>query len=107
MVRAKKLDIEPGQMLVFAAVARTGGVRSAANALGVPRSTVSRRLAQLEESIGALLVVRNARRFTLTALGREFLERCKALETLLRESAELVTRAPDAPSGLLRIDAGT
>jgi DNA-binding transcriptional LysR family regulator len=105
MVRAKKVDIEPAHMLVFAAVARTGGVRSAANALKVPRSTVSRRLAQLEESIGALLVVRNARRFTLTALGREFFERCEALETLLRESEELVRRAQEAPSGLLRIDA--
>jgi DNA-binding transcriptional LysR family regulator len=105
MVRAKKLDIEPAHMLVFAALARTGGVRSAANALGVPRSTVSRRLAQLEASIGAPLVVRNARRFTLTSLGREFFERCTALETLLRESEDLVRRAQDTPSGLLRIDA--
>ena len=105
MARAKKANIEPVQMLVFAALARTAGVRSAAAALGVPRSTVSRRLAQLEAAIGAPLVVRNARRFMLTALGREFVERCTALETLLRESEELVSRAQDTPSGLLRIDA--
>jgi DNA-binding transcriptional LysR family regulator len=105
MARAKKTNLEPAQMLVFAALARTAGIRSAAAALGVPRSTVSRRLAQLEESIGAPLVVRNARRFTLTALGREFVERCTALETLLRESEDLVSRAQDDPSGTLRIDA--
>jgi len=105
MARARQANIEPAQMLVFAALARTQGVRSAAAALGVPRSTVSRRLAQLEESIGAPLVVRNARRFTLTALGREFFERCTALEALLRESVDLVSRAQGEPSGLLRVDA--
>src|SRR5438270_1642019 len=70
--RPSSTELDPQAMLVFAALARAGGVRSAAAALGVPRSTVSRRLAQLEESLGARLVVRTARRFALTELGTAF-----------------------------------
>jgi len=105
MAKTRKPNLEPSQMLVFAALARSGGVRGAAASLGVPRSTVSRRLAMLEESIGAQLVVRTARRFTLTELGRAFADRCEQLEALLRDSHELVHRASDEPSGTLRIDA--
>lgn len=90
-------------MLTFAAIARAGGVRGAASALGTPRSTVSRRLARLEEAVGAPLVVRTSRRFALTELGRELAGRCEQLEEFLRASEELVRRASEEPSGVLRL----
>jgi DNA-binding transcriptional LysR family regulator len=92
-------------MLVFAALARAGGVRAAAAALGVPRSTVSRRLAELEEQTGATLVVRTARRFALTELGKALAERCGELEDVMRRSCETLRAAAREPSGLLRIAA--
>jgi DNA-binding transcriptional LysR family regulator len=92
-------------MLVFAALARAGGVRAAAAALGVPRSTVSRRLAELEEQTGATLVVRTARRFALTELGKALAERCGELEDVMRRSSETLRAAAREPSGLLRIAA--
>ncbi len=97
--------VDPQGMLVFAALARARGVRGAAAVLGVPRSTVSRRLAQLEATLGASLVVRSNRRFELTELGIAFAARCEALEELLGQSEELVRRASSEPSGKLRIDA--
>src|SRR5690349_15222513 len=97
--------LDPQAMLVFAALARAGGVRSAALALGVPRSTVSRRLAQLEEALGAPLVVRTARRFALTELGLAFATRCEALEALLVDAAEGVRRGSSEVAGTLRISA--
>jgi DNA-binding transcriptional LysR family regulator len=98
-------SLDPAQMLVFAALARTGGVRTAATALGIPRSTVSRRLDQLERAVGAPLIVRTARRFELTPLGQTLADRCAALEALLRESEALLQRATDEPSGVLRVNA--
>jgi len=92
-------------MLVFAALARAGGVRSAATQLGMPRSTVSRRLAELEAQAGAPLVVRTARRFTLTDAGNALAERCVELEDVLARSHETVRNAASEPSGVLRVAA--
>jgi len=103
--RPKRVEIEPAQLLAFAALVRSGGVRAAATALGVPRSTVSRRLQQLEAAVGAPLTVRGARQLTLTEVGRELAERGEALATLLADSADVVTRMQDEPAGVLRIDA--
>jgi DNA-binding transcriptional LysR family regulator len=97
--------LDPYEMLVFAALARAGGVRGAAALLGVPRSTVSRRLAQLEATVSAPLVVRSARRFELTDLGVAFAARCEQLEDLLRGSEDLVQQATAEASGTLRVAA--
>jgi DNA-binding transcriptional LysR family regulator len=102
---ARRLDLDPAGMVVFAALARVGGVRGAAALLGVPRSTVSRRLADLERQAGSALVVRTARRFALTELGVALAERCNELEELLRRTEELVSSAANEPSGKLRIAA--
>jgi DNA-binding transcriptional LysR family regulator len=92
-------------MLVFAALARSGGVRAAATGLGMPRSTVSRRLAELEHQAGAPLVVRTARRFRLTDAGNALAERCVELEGVLARSQETVRNAASEPSGVLRVAA--
>ncbi len=95
--------LDPDAMLVFGAVARAGGVRGAAALLGTPRSTVSRKLAALEREIGALLVVRTARRFALTELGVAFAGECDALERVLGAAEDLVRRGLSEPSGTLRV----
>lgn len=100
---ASRLD--PQDMLTFAAIARAGGIRGATAGLGAPRSTVSRRLAQLEAAVGAPLVVRTSRRFALTELGRALAGRCEQLEELLRASEDFVRRAAVEPAGVLRISA--
>jgi DNA-binding transcriptional LysR family regulator len=99
----EKLD--PEAMLVFAALARAGGVRSAAKALDMPRSTVSRRLGELEQQAGSPLVMRTARRFTLTETGMRLRERCFELEAVLRRSQEELRDAAGEPSGELRVAA--
>lgn len=101
----ERRDIDPSAMVFFAAIARAGGVRRAVASLGVPRSTVSRRLAALERQVGAPLVVRTARRFALTELGAALAERCNELEELLRGAEDLVSRSAREPSGKLRIAA--
>jgi DNA-binding transcriptional LysR family regulator len=90
-------------MLVFAALARARGVRGAARALGTPRSTVSRKLAELEAAVGMPLVVRTARRFDLTEVGVQLAHRCEELEALLRASEDLVRSGSSEPSGTLRV----
>ena len=99
------MAIDPQGMLLLAALAESGGVRKAAATLRVPRSTVSRRLAQLEAEVGAPLVVRTARRFALTDLGTALASHASSLAAVLDESEALVRRATTEPSGTLRIAA--
>ncbi len=96
-------EVDPSGLLVLAALARVGSVRGAAEELGTPRSTVSRRLAELEAQVGAPLAVRTARRFTLTELGSSRAASGVELEAVLERSAELVGRSTREPSGVLRV----
>jgi DNA-binding transcriptional LysR family regulator len=91
--------------LLLRALAECGGVRRAAQRLGIPRSTFSRRLERLEADVGARLALRTTRRVALTELGAELAERAARLASLLEETEELVRRATAEPRGVLRISA--
>jgi DNA-binding transcriptional LysR family regulator len=56
----------------YVAVVANGGVNAAADALGIAKSAVSRRLAELEARLGVTLIDRTTRRFELTAVGRDY-----------------------------------
>ena len=88
---------------MFAALARAGGVRGAGRELGMPRSTVSRKLAELEAAVAMPLVVRTARRFELTGLGQQLAAKSEELEAVLASSRQLVRDAAAEPSGTLRV----
>jgi DNA-binding transcriptional LysR family regulator len=97
--------LSPEDMLIFAAIAREGGIRRGALALRIPRSTVSRHLDELERSLGGRLVVRSTRRFGLTELGRALLDKCDQLQELLRETRAVGEQATSGPWGTLKVAA--
>ncbi|MDP2313374.1 MAG: LysR family transcriptional regulator [Pseudomonadota bacterium] len=95
--------IDLNLLRAFAAVHETGSFSQAATRLGGPRSTVSRSIAQLEESLGVALFVRTTRAVTTTAAGRTLYDRMSpALAALVASLEDLPERA-EAPSGTLRI----
>jgi DNA-binding transcriptional LysR family regulator len=67
-VKPDLLDLLP-QIALFVAVARAKNFSRAAKALGMPVSTVSRRVAELESKLGLQLLVRTTRRVELTEVG--------------------------------------
>lgn len=71
MKRATSLS----QFVIFAKIAETGGLSSAARELGMTPSAVSKSLSQLEEQLGVLLVRRTTRTVTLTKHGNAFFQR--------------------------------
>jgi DNA-binding transcriptional LysR family regulator len=88
---------------IFVAIARGAGVSRAAAQLGLPKSSVSRALARLEESVGVELVHRTTRRSRLSTAGEALLER---VAPLLEGLDAAVAKLPDReaqPAGLLRI----
>jgi len=88
---------------VFAGIARAGGIRRGATALDLPRSTVSRQLAQLERAVGGRLVARSTRHFKLTDLGAALLEQSGRLEDVLQSIERVAARSTSEPMGKLSL----
>jgi DNA-binding transcriptional LysR family regulator len=77
-------------MAVFVRVAQFGSFSRAAHALGMPVSTVSRKVTALEERLGVTLLRRTTRKLSLTAQGRAYYNQCS--EPLLIVKPETVLR---------------
>lgn len=90
-------------VLIFIKVAQFKSFSKAARSLGIPVSTVSRRLAGLESTLGVSLVRRNTRRMNLTPQGREFFSQCQEPLTFIEEATKLLTQGQRKPEGILRI----
>src|SRR5579859_3166791 len=90
-------------ILIFVKVAQFESISRAARSLGMPISTVSRRLSVLESELGVSLLRRTTRRVTLTAQGRDYFNQCQEPLTLLQEAERVLTQAQKKPEGLLRI----
>lgn len=95
-------------MQIFARVAELASFTQAAEALGLPKASVSNAVQQLEAELGTRLLHRTTRRVSLTQDGQTFYERCK---DLLADADELQTlfQQPDAQSlrGRVRVDMST
>ncbi len=90
-------------VLIFVKVAQFESISRAARSLGMPISTVSRRLSVLESKLGVSLLRRTTRRVTLTAQGREYYTQCREPLTLLDEAERVLTRGQKTPEGMLRM----
>jgi DNA-binding transcriptional LysR family regulator len=78
---------------IMLALASAGSVAGAARELGVDGSTISRRLAALEDSLGARLIVRGGQKFAWTAEGRSVLSAAEAIQAAVQEAARAVRTA--------------
>src|SRR5512138_3651878 len=90
-------------IVVFTKVVETKSFTGAAEALGLPKSTVSRKLAQLEERLGVRLVQRTTRKLALTEIGEAYYERCARIVADVMSAEQLVTDMQATPRGRLRV----
>jgi len=89
----------------FNLVARHGGFGRAARASGRPKATLSRRVAELEASLGLRLLERGARTLRLTQEGQALHARTAPLLGEIDETAAAIAAGGDRPRGRLRISA--
>lgn len=92
-----------GSLRLFTRVVDRGSFSAAAADLGIPRSTATDAIRQLEQRLGALLLNRTTRHVAPTQDGRDFYARCVAIIADI-EDAESALRDAE-PHGLLKIDA--
>ena len=89
----------------FVAIAEAGSVTGAGRNLGVAKSVVSERLAELERSLGARLLHRTTRRVTFTADGEAFLVRARRILEEASQARSEISERRGALAGPLRISA--
>ncbi|WP_233842992.1 LysR substrate-binding domain-containing protein [Dyella sp. 2HG41-7] len=87
----------------FASVVEHGGFSSAGRALGVPKSRLSKRIAQLEDRLGVRLLQRTTRRFVVTEVGERFYGHCRAVLEEARAAQEAVDELRAEPRGIVRV----
>lgn len=94
-------------MRVFVRIAEAGTFVKAADALDIPRPTVTKLVQELERHLGAKLLQRTTRRVTVTAEGAAYYERAVQLIGELDDMDALVARTGAQLKGRLRVDIGS
>ncbi|WP_049277393.1 LysR family transcriptional regulator [Serratia marcescens] len=90
-------------MALFALVAECGSFTAAAQRVGLPKSSVSQRISQLEQTLGLRLLNRTTRQLNLTFAGERYLEHCQVMMSAAERADLALQRLRDNPSGRLRI----
>jgi DNA-binding transcriptional LysR family regulator len=90
-------------MLFFAEVVDQGGFAAAGRALNIPKSKLSRRVADLEARLGVRLLHRTTRKLSLTQAGEVYHRHCVAMREQAEAADEAVALVHDEPRGTVRV----
>lgn len=88
---------------LFAVLVEEQSLAAAGRRLGLPRSTISRRLTTLETRLGVALIRRSTRSFSVNDVGQEFYHYCRAMLTEAEAATELIARQKAEPQGVIRV----
>ena len=91
-------------MQVFTRIVELGSFTAAADALNLPRATVTHAIKQLEARLGVRLLQRTTRSVSATLDGDAYYRRCVRLLADLEETESVFTEASVKPKGKLRVD---
>jgi LysR family transcriptional regulator, regulator for bpeEF and oprC len=94
-------------MEVFVQVVDAGGFTRAAEALQLPKASVSTLVQALEQELQVKLLHRTTRQISVTADGAAYYERCLRILNDVRDAEEALSRNRANPSGRLRVDVST
>lgn len=97
------MQLDANDLLLFARVAEEGSFSKAAERAGLPKSTVSRRVAALETELGERLLLRTTRKLTVTDFGHSVLEHAQQLAAEVDAAQSLAQHRQAMPSGRLRV----
>ena len=90
-------------MQLFVEVARAKSFRRAADVLGMPNSTVSRRISELERAVGLRLFNRTTRQVDLTDVGRAYFDNCECIIKDAQTAHQALIDMHAKPSGVIRV----
>lgn len=91
----------------FAQVVEHAGFAPAGRALDMPKSKLSRRIANLEERLGVRLIQRSTRHFSVTEIGQAYYRHCVAMMVEAEGAAEVIERNRSEPQGVVHLSCPT
>lgn len=94
---------DPNDLLIFVKIAELGSFSRAAERLGLPKSTLSRRITHLEEQLGERVLLRTTRRLHLTEFGTQLLEHARQVAAEVDAVTALSEHRQARPTGRLRV----
>lgn len=97
------MGVEANDLALFARVVDEGSFSRAGEALKLPKSTVSRRVAALEAELGERLLLRTTRKLALTDFGHTVLEHARQVSAEVEAATSLAHHRQAEPSGRLRV----
>jgi DNA-binding transcriptional LysR family regulator len=100
------MTMDLNEILVFTRVVQAGSFIAASARLGIPKSTVSRKVADLEQRLNARLLQRTTRKLSLTDAGRAYFDQCARIVSEIEDAERTVTSLQNTPRGPLRVTAG-
>jgi DNA-binding transcriptional LysR family regulator len=95
--------VDYNDLALFTRVVERGSFTAAAQAVGLPKSSVTRSIARLERALGVRLIQRTTRQRGVTDAGRELYERVRGAVGALEEAAEAVREHGREPRGVVRV----
>src|SRR4029453_17576973 len=101
--RSGVMKIAPNDLLLYARVVDERSFSRAAERLGLPKSTVSRRVSALEGQLGERLLLRTTRKLTVTDFGLSVLEHARHVAEDVAAAEALAQNIQVQPSGRLRV----
>lgn len=90
-------------LLLFYDTVNAGSINRAAAQLGIPKSTISRKLALIEKQFGATLLKRGPRALSLTEIGAALYERCERIVAELQDADVTASEMQAGLAGVLRV----
>lgn len=89
--------------MIFARVAAAGSISAGARELNMPKSTISRRLTELEEAQGVRLLHRSTRGLKLTDIGQAFLVHCETMVAAAEAAQQVTQLVQETPRGDIHV----
>ncbi|GBG01499.1 LysR family transcriptional regulator [Azospira sp. I13] len=97
------LNLDANDLVLFARIMEAGSFSKAAERVGLPKSTLSRRITALETTLGERLLTRSTRRLTITEFGEGILDHARRLLEETEATAALALHRQATPQGVLRV----
>lgn len=99
--------IDLNELFLYAKVVEHGGFASAGRALDMPKSTLSRRVNQLESRLGVRLIQRSTRQFQVTDIGQAYYRHCVAMMAEAESAEDVIEQNRSEPRGVIRLSCTT
>lgn len=97
------MSLDANDLILFARVIEAGSFSRAADRIGLPKSTLSRRITQLETMLGERLLTRSTRRLAITEFGERILDHARRVIEETDAASAMALHRQGTPRGLLRV----